>query len=175
MTTRAQKETSVAELKDSLTRSKMTIVSDYRGLTVKEITDLRRQLQKVDADYTVAKNTLVKVALKGDELGNQLAPLLKGPTALAVSYGDPVAPAKILVDFMKKAKKTELRGGVLEGKAVGADQVKAIAELPSREQLVAKLLGTMQAPISGFVRVLAGVPNNLVYALEAIRKQKAGE
>lgn len=175
MTTRAKKETSVASLKDSLSRSKMTIISDYRGLTVKEIGDLRRQLQKVDADYTVAKNTLVKVALKGEELGESLAPMLKGPTALAVSYGDPVAPAKILVDFMKKVKKTELRGGVLEGKIVGADQVKAIADLPSREVLIATVLGTMQAPISGFVRALAGVPSNLVYALEAIRKQKAGE
>lgn len=175
MTTRAQKATSVAELRESLLRSKMTIVSDYRGLTVKEITTLRRRLQKVDADFTVAKNTLVKVALKGEPLGEQLEQLLKGPTALAVSYGDPVAPAKILVDFIKEVKKTSLRGGVLEGKAVGVDQVKAIAELPSREVLISMVLRTMNGPIQNMVGVLSAFPRSLVYTLEAIRKQKAGE
>ena len=175
MTTRAQKATSIAELRESLLRSKLTIVSDYRGLSVKEITTLRRRLQKVDADFTVAKNTLVKVALKGEPLGEQLEKLLKGPTALAVSYGDPVAPAKILVDFIKEVKKTSLRGGVLEGKAVGTDQVKAIAELPSRDVLISMLLRTMNGPIQNMVGVLSAVPRSLVYTLEAIRIQKGGE
>jgi len=175
MPTKAQKQQTVAELRESLLKSKLTLVSDYRGLTVKEITTLRRKLQKVDADFTVAKNTLIKVALQGSPLGEQLGSMLKGPTALAVSYGDPVAPAKILVDFIKAVKKTDLRGGVLDGKAVSPDQVKAIAELPSREVLIAKALGSMMAPLSNFVGVLSALPRSLVCALEAIRKQKAGE
>jgi len=175
MTTRAQKETSVAELRDNLLRSKATYVSDYRGLTVKEITTLRRRLNKVDADFTVAKNTLIKVALKGEALGEQLETTLKGPTGLAICYNDPAAPAKILVDFIKEVKKTELRGGVVEGKSVSAAQARAIAELPSREVLIAKMLGSMNAPITNFVGVLAALPRSLVLALEAIRKQKAGE
>lgn len=175
MTTRAQKESQVAELRDNLLKSKATYVSDYRGLTVKEITTLRRNLQKVDADFTVAKNTLIKVALKGETLGEQLESQLKGPTGLAICYSDPAAPAKVLADFMKATKKTELRGGVVEGKAVSAAQAKAIAELPSREVLIAKMLGSMNAPITNFVGVLAAMPRSLVLALEAIRKQKAGE
>jgi|LakWasMet70_HOW9_FD_contig_41_1041022_length_1211_multi_5_in_0_out_0_2 large subunit ribosomal protein L10 len=175
MTTRAQKESQVTELRDNLLRSKATYVSDYRGLSVKEITTLRRNLQKVDADFTVAKNTLIKVALKGEALGEALESQLKGPTGLAICYSDPAAPAKVLADFIKAVKKSELRGGVVEGKAVTADQAKAIAELPSREVLIAKMLGSMNAPITNFVGVLAAMPRSLVLALEAIRKQKAGE
>jgi large subunit ribosomal protein L10 len=175
MTTRAQKENQVAELRDNLLKSKATYVSNYRGLTVKEITTLRRNLQKVDADFTIAKNTLIKVALKGETLGELLDSQLKGPTGLAICYSDPAAPAKVLADFIKAVKKTELRGGVVEGKAVSAEQAKAIAELPSREVLIAKMLGSMNAPITNFVGVLAAMPRSLVLALEAIRKQKAGE
>jgi large subunit ribosomal protein L10 len=175
MTTRAQKESQVAELRDNLLKSKATYVSDYRGLSVKEITTLRRNLQKVDADFTVAKNTLIKVALKGETLGELLESQLKGPTGLAICYSDPAAPAKVLADFIKAAKKSELRGGVVEGKAVTAAEAKAIAELPSREVLIAKMLGSMNAPITNFVGVLAAMPRSLVLALEAIRKQKAGE
>lgn len=170
--TKEKKASDIASLKASLEKAKMAVVSDYRGLSVKEITDLRRQLQKVDADYTVAKNTLIKVALKDHPMGETLAPFLSGPTALAISYGDPVAPAKILSDFMRTSKKTDIRGGVLEGKAVDAGQVKAIAELPSREVLIAKALGSMKSPITGIVMVLSAVPKSLVYTLEAIRKQK---
>lgn len=170
--TKEKKAADVAELKTALDKAKVALVSDYRGLTVKEITQLRRQLQDVDADYTVAKNTLIKVALTDNPISEALSPFLSGPTALAIGYGDPVAPAKILSDFMRTSKKTSIRGGVVEGKSVDANQVKAIADLPSREVLIAKALGSMKAPITGIVMVLSGVPRSLVYTLDAIRQQK---
>lgn len=173
MVTLAQKQESVVALKGNLSKSKLAVISDYRGLTVKEMTDLRRRIQAAGGDYTVAKNTLIRRALSETEGAPQIDEMLKGPTALVVGFHDPVAPVKALMDFLKETKKEmDIRGGIVEGKPVTAQDLQQIATLPSREEMVAKLMGSMQSPAQGVVITLSGVARNLVYALEAIRKQK---
>lgn len=173
MVTLAQKQESVLALKGNLAKSKLAVISNYRGLTVKEMTDLRRRIQAAGGDYTVAKNTLIRRALSETEGAPQIDEMLKGPTALVVGFHDPVAPVKALMDFLKETKKEmDIRGGIVEGKPVTAQDLQQIATLPSREEMVAKLMGSMQSPAQGVVITLSGVARNLVYALEAIRKQK---
>ncbi|MEB3299052.1 MAG: 50S ribosomal protein L10 [Candidatus Sericytochromatia bacterium] len=175
MPTKQHKEASLEALKGSFAKASVALVADYRGLTVAEITDLRRRIQKVGGDFTVAKNTLVRLATQ-DDSWKAIEPLLAGPTALAIGYDDPVALAKTLTDFAKEKRKVqiEVRGGVLQGNALDAKAVKALADLPSREQLLAKLMGSINSPATGVVMATAGVARKLVYALEARRKQLAG-
>lgn len=171
---RPEKASKVAELKDLLTSSKGVVLVNYCGLTVAEDTELRAKMREAGVKYMVAKNTFIRIAAK--EAGIEgLDPVLEHNTALAFSAEDPVAPAKILNDFSKDHEALELKAGVLDGKAIGVDEVKALAELPSREELLAKLVGSMQAPISGLVNVLQGTIRNFVYTLEAVRQKKEQE
>lgn len=173
MVTLAQKQERITQLKDQLERSQLAVISDYRGLTVKEMTSLRRKVQDAGGDYTVAKNTLIRRALKDTEGMPEIDSMLEGPTALLLGYGDPVGPIKALMDFLKENKKElDVRGGILEGRQVGSDELKKISTLPSREELVSKLMGSMQSPAQGVVITLSGVARNLAYVLEAVRKQK---
>lgn len=173
MVARAKKEATVEELKSSLLNAKLAVVSDYMGTNVSEITSLRREIQKAGGDFTVAKNTLIKIAVKDSSFASELDEFLSGPTAVAYTDGDPVPVAKALMDYIKKAKKTTIRGGVLEGKKLTEAGVKSLAEMPSKEVLISRLLGSMSAPAQKTVYALSGVSRNLVYVLEAIRKQKA--
>lgn len=175
MPTKQQKEASLEALKGAFSKASVALVADYRGLTVAEITDLRRRIQNVGGDFTVAKNTLVRLATQ-DDSWKAIAPYLAGPTALAIGFDDPVIIAKTLTDFAKEKRKVqiEIRGGVLQGNALDAKAVKALADLPSREQLLAKLMGSINSPATGVVMATAGVARKLVYALEARRKQLAG-
>ncbi|NMA55740.1 MAG: 50S ribosomal protein L10 [Firmicutes bacterium] len=168
---RPEKKAVVADLKDKLQRAQATILTDYRGLTVAEITELRRQLREAGLEYRVAKNTLTQLAAQ-DKIGDALDPYLVGPTALAFSYDDPVAPAKILAEFAKKHRALKIKGAILEEKVIDAAGVQALADLPPYEVLVAQLLGVLQGPIRGLATVLAGPQRNLVYALDAIRAEK---
>ncbi len=171
MSIREQKGLVVQELKDKFSKSSSAILVDYMGLNVQEVTELRENFRKAGVDYKVYKNTLTEIAAK--EIGLEgLIPFLEGPTAIAFSEDDPVAPAKILTDAIKKYRKIEFKAGVLDGKVIDVDGVKALAELPSREELIAKLLGSMNAPISNLVGVLSGPARALVYALNAIKEQK---
>lgn len=171
MSIRKQKGLVVQELKDKFSKSSSAILVDYMGLNVQEVTELRENFRKAGVDYKVYKNTLTEIAAK--EIGLEgLIPFLEGPTAIAFSEDDPVAPAKILTDAIKKYRKIEFKAGVLDGKVIDVDGVKALAELPSREELIAKLLGSMNAPISNLVGVLSGPARALVYALNAIKEQK---
>ena len=166
-----EKEAVVESIKEKIGKAQSIVLLDYRGLTVEEVTSLRDQMRQAGIEYRVLKNTMMTRAT--DELGIAGADeLFKGPTAAAFGYEDPTAPAKILVEFIKKTKKTEIKGGMLEGRVIGSDQIKYLAELPSKEVLVAKLLGTMNAPLSNLVGVLSGVPRALVCALAAIQEQK---
>jgi large subunit ribosomal protein L10 len=166
-----EKEAVVEGIKEKIGKAQSVILLDYRGLTVDEVTGLRDQMREAGVEYRVLKNTMMTRA--ADALGIEDAKdLFKGPTAAAFGYEDPVAPAKILVEFIKKTKKTEIKGGVLEGQVIGLDQIKYLAELPSKDALIAKLLGTMNAPITNMVGVLSGVPRALVCALAAIQEQK---
>ena len=171
---RPEKASKVAELKDLLTSSKGVVLVNYCGLTVAEDTELRAKMREAGVKYMVAKNTFIRIAAK--EAGIEgLDSVLEHNTALAFSAEDPVAPAKILNDFSKDHKALELKAGVLDGKVIAVDEVKALAELPSREELLAKLVGSMQAPISGLVNVLQGTIRNFVYTLEAVRQKKEPE
>ncbi len=173
MPTKQQKHDSLEFLKTSFGKAQVALVTDYRGLTVKEITDLRRRLQKVGADFTVAKNTLIRLATQSVEEWKVIEPLLQGPTALAIGYDDPVSPAKVLQDFAKEKRKVviKVRGGVLQGRMLDEAAVKALATMPSRDQLIAQAMGSLNAPATNLVSVTAGVARKLVYALEARRKQ----
>ena len=168
-----EKMQTVAEIKEKLSTTQGAVLTNYRGLTVAQDTKLRRKLREAGVEYRVFKNTMTRIAAK--EAGIEgLDIYLEGPTAIAMSYTDPVAPAKVISDFVKehKLQALEVKAGLVEGKVIDADSVKALASLPSREVLIAKALGSMQAPITGFVNVLSGSLRNLVYALEAVRKQK---
>jgi len=166
-----QKKEAVRELKEKITAAKALVLADYRGLTVEQDTELRRALRKAGVEYRVVKNTLTRFAAKESGLEG-LEPFLEGPTAIALSDTDPVAPAKVLSEYAKKYEKLELKVGVVEGKIVDVNGIKALADLPPKEVLIAKVLGGFNAPTAGLVNVLNGNIRGLVVALNAIREQK---
>lgn len=172
MVTKAKKAQTIDDLKAALLSSKMTIVSDYKGTTVYELTTLRRNIQAAGGDLTIAKNTLIKKAVESDSSFDVISEFLEGPTAVAYTSGDPVPVAKAITEYIKKVKKTSVKGGILEGKKILEADITQISELPSKEVLIAKMLGSLNAPAQNVVYALSGVSRNLVYALEAIRKQK---
>lgn len=171
---REEKELILQELKEKLGSAKVVVLTDYRGLTVAEVTRLRRRLREAGCEFKVAKNTLASLAAR--QLGLEgLDPYLEGPISIAMSAEDPVAPAKVLTEFIRETRKMEIKAGVLEGKVINAEGVRGLADLPPREVLLAKVLGGMQAPLYGFASVLQGTLRSFVYVLEAVRKQRAGE
>ncbi len=161
----------VLEIKEKMEQSKGIIFYDYRGLNVEEVTDLRNKLRAQGVEYHVLKNSMLKRAADMLEISG-LDETFAGPTAVAFGFSDPVAPAKVLVEFVKKVKKTEIKAGVLGTKVIDVKGIEALAELPSREQLIAQLAGTLQAPISGLARSLSGIICKLGYALNAVKEQK---
>lgn len=174
MPTRKEKEKSLEEIREKLKSAKVTIMADYRGLNVASMTKLRGRLREKGCDLKVAKNTLTLKAAR--EMGIEgLEPYLEGPTVMAFSSEDLVAPAKIFTDFVKETKIFEIKGGILEGRVLDVKAVRELSDLPSREVLLARLLGGMQTPMYGFATVLQGTLRNFAYVLEAVRKQKAGE
>lgn len=170
------KQAVVAQLKEQLESAKGVVLTSYKGLTVAQDTELRRELRGAGVSYHVVKNTMLRIAAK--EAGIEgIEEHLEGTTAFAFSTEDAVAPAKVICGFIKKNKLEDaevltVKVGMVEGKVIGVDEVKALAALPSREELIAKLLGSMNAPISNTVNVLQGVIRNAVYVLDAIRSQK---
>lgn len=161
----------VAEIRDRLERSAAVVLTDYRGLNVAEATQLRRQLREAGVEYKVLKNTLARFAF--DELGlEDLKEDLVGPTAIAFSYDDPVAPAKILSEFAKEHKHLVVKSGVVEGKVIDTAGIMALAALPARDVLLAQVLAGFQAPVAGFVNVMQGNLRNFVRVVDAVREQK---
>jgi len=159
------------DLHDRFARSAIIVVTDYNGLDVASINDLRRKLREADIEYQVVKNTLLVRAAEDTEAA-LIKDYFKGPSAVAISYEDPVAPAKVLTQFAKDNNKLEIKVGVLNGKVLDAQSIKALASLPSREVLLAQLLSTLNAVPTSFVRVLAEVPRSLLNVLTAIKDQK---
>lgn len=163
----------VSEIKEKFQGASGVVIADYRGITVAQATQLRAQLRQAGVEYRVLKNTLVSRA--AHEVGIEgLDSFLEGPTAVAFS-ADPVAPAKVLADFAKGVKAFTIKGGVVEGKVVDSDGVKALAELPSREVLLTQVVRGMQAPLVGMVNVLQGPIRKMGYALEEVRKLKEAQ
>lgn len=147
------KQPIVAEIAELLNGAQTAVVVDYRGLTVAQDTELRKQLREAGITYKVYKNTMIKRAAEGTAFA-ALDPHLEGPTALAVSKTDATAPARILAEFAKKADKLEIKAGIVEDTYYDAKGMQAIATIPSREILLGRLLGSMQSPITNFARVL---------------------
>ena len=170
MPTEAKRE-SVAELREFLSSSRTLIVSEYRGLTVKEIAEIRRALRKQDVTYRIVKNRLMKIAAS-DTVGEALGPLLIGPTAIAFGT-DESATAKAVIDATRPYRVVTITGAVLGDRAINADGVRSLASLPPREVLLAKLAGGMQAPVATLAGLLAANIRNLGYALAQVRDQKA--
>ena len=156
------KQPIVDEIKASLEGAQGVVVVDYRGLTVEQDTQLRKQLREAGVTYKVYKNTMIRFAAKGTEF-EALEPHLEGPTALAVSKEDATAPARVLAEFAQKADKLELKAGVVEGTYYDEKGIQVIATIPSREILLGKLLGSIQSPIANFARVI----NQIAEAKEA--------
>ena len=167
-----QKQQVVTELADKLKSAISGVLVDYKGITVENDTKLRAELRKAGVYYAVKKNSIIRLAAKQVGL-DALDSALSGTTAIAISDSDLTAPAKILAKFAEGNKEFSVKAGFIEGKAVSANEVDELAKLPPKEVLVAKFLGSMNAPISGFVNVLNGNLRGLVVALNAIAEKKS--
>lgn len=161
----------VKNLTEKFKSMKGMILTEYHGLTVEEISELRSKLRSHNSEYAVVKNTLSEIALK--EAGIEAGDNFTGPIALVIQNGDIVSPAKVIMDFAKTHAKLKVKAGFMEGKFIDAATVEQLSELPSKEVLIAKMLGSMNAPISGFVNVLAANIRGLVTVLDAISKKQA--
>ena len=160
---RTIKEAKVAEIKEKLEKAQSVILADYQGLTVEEDTQLRKSLREAGVEYKVYKNTLVTIAAKELNLEG-ICEYLEGPVSIAFGYEDATAPARILNDFAKDYKKLELKAGIVEGEIFDKDKVEQLATIPSKEVLIAKLLGSIKSPLS-----------NLAYLMNAIKEKKEAE
>jgi large subunit ribosomal protein L10 len=173
MATKERKQEIVGELQQFFNNGKVVIVADLTGLTVAEFTGFRTALRKDNAKLRVAKNTLVKRAI-GDTEYKQLEKLAKGPSGFVVGYDDPAQPAKAVTDYLKAIKKGSVRGGVLEGKALNAEDVKALANLPSKEQLLSSIMGSLDSGAGGIAGILSAVIRDIAYLVEEVHKPKDG-
>jgi len=161
----------VKDIKEKFDKSKVVILTDYKGLTMSQLSKLRRKLRTIDAEYKVFKNTLISRAIK-DKSYDGIDPLLTGSTAILFGYKDQVAPTKVLSEFIKENEKPGIKGGLLDGKVIDTKTITMLAKLPSREVLLGRVVGTMKAPITNFVLDCKGILNKFVYALSAIRDKK---
>jgi len=167
---RTEKEALVSELKSKMSGAKALYYTDFTGLNVKQMTDLRRRFRKGGVEYVVIKNSL---ALRAVNQSGLVGTKLKGPTGIVISK-DPVTAAKVLTDFAKEFEKPGVKGGLLDGKAIDKAQITKLATMPSREQLLANLGAALQSPLAGFAGALNGVLSTFAGALEALRAQREG-
>jgi len=170
---RPAKEESVAKVVELLKSARGLVFADYTGLTVKDLQDLRRQLRAQGVSYEVTKKTLLGRSLKAAGLNEITTEALKGSVSVAVSQTDEVEPARILVGFAKTHEKLQLLGGILEAKFIDGAKVRSLAKLPSKQELLGQLVGTIAAPLSGFVNVLQGNLRGLVQVLKVLSNKNA--
>lgn len=168
---RSEKAAEIESLKTRFTKSQLTILTEYKGLSVASMTALRGKLREKQSLLKVVKNRLAKIAVK-DTPADTLSQHFVGTIAVATCEGDPAGPAKVLTEFAKDNELFKIKAGFLSGKALDLNAIKALANLPSKEQLIAKLMGSMQAPASNLVSVLSQVPRQLVTVLSAVKDQK---
>lgn len=172
MSTKAFKSEKIDEIKSKIEKAQIAILTEYKGLTVEEITKLRREIQKGDGDYMVTKNTLAKIAIKNTPY-EILSDSLKGSTAIAFGFNDQVSSAKAVANFIKNTKKGTILGGVMDGKLLSTKEVEAISKLPSKEELIAKMLGSINSPATGIVGSINAVMSKLTRTMAAVRDSKA--
>ncbi len=158
-------------LNERFSKAAVVIVTDYKGLDVTTINDLRRKLRQEEVEFQVAKNSLLIRASQETDVA-LIKDAFKGPSAVAMSYGDPVAPAKILTEFAKENNVFEIKVGVMDGKILDANSIKALSALPSREVLLGIFVSTLNSVPTGFVRTLAEIPRRLLNVLQAVKDQK---
>lgn len=169
---RPEKIEEVAQLKTRLDSSEAVILTDFRGLTVGEITELRGRLRKLGAEYRVVKNRLLRIAAGAAGIVG-LENQLEGPTAVTFISGDPVPAARVIQEFSRQSRKLTIKGGILAGAVIDDARTRVLADLPSRTQLLSQVVGGIAAPLSGLAGVLSGLPRKLVRALDQIREQRA--
>lgn len=172
MATKEFKSQKIDAIKAKIEKAQVAVITEYQGLSVEDITKLRREIQKAGGDYMVTKNTLAKIAVKGTEY-EAIAEKMSGPIALAFGFEDPVTPAKAVAKFIKDTKKGAIVGAVLDGKLLTEAETKALAELPTKEELFAKMLGSINSPASGIANSINAVLSQLTRAMAAVRDQKA--
>jgi large subunit ribosomal protein L10 len=167
-----KKAATIEQIREWSEQSQAQIFADYRGLTVREITNLRRKLRPAGAEFHIVKNTLYRRAWN-NQVPEELEPILHGPTAVAFVIGDPSTSAKAVTEFMKEARKMELKGLLMKGIVYPADSIEGLAKLPPREVLISQVLGAIQSPISGLVGTLSEIIGQFVRTLQAVADQKA--
>ncbi|MGD8521799.1 MAG: 50S ribosomal protein L10 [Desulfobacterales bacterium] len=167
----SEKKKIVENLQERFSKSAIVIITDYKGLDVATINELRGKLKEENIEYQVVKNTLLtRASLETDV--DLIKEHFRGPSAVALSYDDPVAPAKIIMDFAKDHKALEVKVGVMNGKALDAGQIKALSMLPSREELLAKFLSVLNGVPTSLVRTLSEIPKKMIYLVLAVKDQK---
>ena len=167
-----QKQQIAEDLRDRFSKSAIIVLTDYKGLDVAAMNDLRRKLRAEEIEYQVVKNSIL-IRASADNDGDLIKDFFKGPSAVALSYDDPIAPAKVLAQFAKDHEKLEIKVGVMNGKVLDATAIKALAQLPAREVLLGQLLSALNAIPTSFVRTIAEVPRSFMSLLAAIKDQKA--
>ena len=167
-----QKQQIAEDLRDRFSKSAIIVLTDYKGLDVAAMNDLRRKLRAEKIEYQVVKNSIL-IRASADNDGDLIKDFFKGPSAVALSYDDPIAPAKVLAQFAKDHEKLEIKVGVMNGKVLDATAIKALAQLPAREVLLGQLLSALNAIPTSFVRTIAEVPRSFMSLLAAIKDQKA--
>jgi large subunit ribosomal protein L10 len=171
---RATKEAQVSELKEKLARTASLVLADYRGIDVPTVTAMRDEFRKVQCEYKVYKNTLVKLAIKGTKMEG-LSAHLEGPTAVIFSYESPSAPAKVATKLAKEQEKFVLKGGYFEGSVLDVKGVEGLATMPGKDELRAKLLATLMAPATDLVRTINAGAQNFLYLLAAKERAASGQ
>lgn len=173
--TRSQKKTTVQEFADKLKTSKSLVFADYQGLTMTQLSQLRNQLRDIDAEFTVTKNNLIKIALQDAGLKTDNAAYLEGPVATLFAYDDEITPIKTLVKALKDAGKGKIKAGFLGQEFMDGQSMTKLSTLPGKDELRGQVVGVLAAPLKGMVTVLNGNLRNLAVVLDLIRKQKGGE
>lgn len=172
MVTRSEKERTLVELEDKFRRAQSAVLADFQGLTVAEMGRLRRMAREAGVEFEVVKNTLAGLATKRAGIEG-LEGMLVGPTGVAFGYSDPVVPAKVLEQFSRQHREIPFKGGYLPGRVLSAAEVKRLAALPGRVELLGQVVGTLQGPIAAFERVLAANLRGLAVALSRVQEKKA--